>query len=316
VSTNPLRLLKQTFDDWMEDDATRLAAALAYYAVFSIAPLLMIAIAVAALVFGQEAAQGEIFRQLDGLIGAQGAAAVQEMVKGASRPEAGVTATLIGFVILLFGASGVTVELKSALNQIWEVPQPPSGGLWLMVKQRFGSLTLVLGVGFLLMVSLVVSAAVAAMGRYFTGALPGSETLMQAINFIASFLVITLLFMIIFRFVPDAKVEWRDVWLGAAVTALLFSLGKLAIGLYLGKGSLGSAYGAAGSLVIFLAWVYYSAQILFFGAEFTQVYAHAHGSRIVPSRAVDRAAGVGEKRKIERRRGADRRRRSPAPAMS
>ena len=312
MKINPLPLLKKTFTDWNDDNATRLAAALAYYAVFSIAPLLMIAISVAGLAFGREAAQGEIFRQLDGLIGAAGAAAVQDMIEGASRPASGVTASLIGLLLLLFGASGVTAELKSALNAIWEVPPRPTGGVLSTLRDRFFSLSLVLGVGFLLMVSLVVSAAVSAMGQYFQDRLPGSELFLQAVNFAASFAVITLLFMIIFRFVPDAKVEWRDVWLGAVVTAFLFSIGKLLIGLYLGKGSFASAYGAAGSLVIFLAWVYYSAQILFFGAEFTQVYAREHGSGIVPSWAAARPSGVGEKRKADRRSGVDRRRMHPA----
>jgi membrane protein len=313
MKTRPLTLLTSTFAEWNKDNATRLAAALAYYTVFSIAPLLIIAIAVAGLVFGRDAAQGEIFRQLQGLIGAQGAAAVQEMVKSAAKPADGITAGLVGFVMLLFGASGVTGELKSALNAVWDVPPPPSAGVLVTIKERLLSLTLVLGVGFLLMVSLVISAGVAAVGRYFQEWLPGSEPLLQAINTGASFVVITLLFMIIFRFVPDAKVEWRDVWLGAVVTSLLFSIGKLAIGIYLGKGSLGSAYGAAGSLVIFLAWVYYSAQILFFGAEFTQVYARQHGSRIVPAHAAARPAGVGEKRANERRHLPDRRR-HPLPA--
>jgi membrane protein len=305
-----VRLLKTAVAEWSQDNATRLAAALAYYAVFSVAPLLIIAIAVAGLVFGREAAQGEIFRQLDGLIGAQGAAAVQEMVKNAAQPESGVAAGLIGFVMLLFGASGVTGELKSALNAIWNVPPPPAGGMLFMLRERLLSLSLVLGVGFILMVSLVISAGVAAMGRYFSAWLPGSEVLLQAVNFGASLVVITLMFMIIFRFVPDAKLGWGDVWLGAAVTAVLFSIGKLLIGLYLGKGSLGSAYGAAGSLVIFLAWVYYSAQILFFGAELTQVYAREHGSHIVPAQAAARHSGVGEKRTPDDRRRRERRRKA------
>jgi membrane protein len=314
VNTRPVHLLTETFNEWSADNAARLAAALAYYALFSIAPLLMIAISLAGLVFGREAAQGEIFRQLQGLIGLQGASAVQAMVESARTPASGAAAGIIGFLLLLFGASGVTGELKSALNLIWNVPPPPSAGIFTTVRARLLSMSLVLGVGFLLMVSLVVSAAVAAMGRYFTDQLPGSETAIQAANFAASFLVITLLFMIILRFVPDAKVEWRDVWLGALATAFLFTIGKMLIGIYLGKSSFASAYGAAGSLVIFLAWVYYSAQILFFGAEFTQVYARTHGSAIVPARAVDRRAGIGEKRNGERRKGVDRRRMHPMPA--
>jgi membrane protein len=309
MTASPIALFKMAVAKWSADNAARLSAALAYYAVFSVAPLLIIAIAVAGLVFGRDAAQGEIFRQLDGLIGAQGAAVVQEMVKNASKPGSGIIAGLIGFVMLLFGASGVTGELKSALNGIWEVPPPPAGGMFYTMRERLLSLTLVLGVGFILMVSLVVSAGVAAMGQYFQAWLPGSESMLHAVNFGASLLVITLMFMVIFRFVPDAKLEWGDVWMGAVVTAFLFSIGKLLIGLYLGKGTLGSTYGAAGSLVIFLAWVYYSAQILFFGAEFTHVYAREHGSRIVAARASERSAGVGEKRTPNDRRTSNRRRR-------
>jgi membrane protein len=317
VTASPLRLLKETFSEWTADNATRLAAALAYYAVFSIAPLLMIAISVAGLVFGREAAQGEIFRQLHGLIGPAGAATIEDMLRNSSRPDAGLAASLIGLALLLFGASGVTSELKAAINEIWEVPAPPELSLWTTVRDRFLSLTLVLGVGFVLMVSLVVSAVIAAMGRYLNARWPGSESLLQGAELAASFAVITLMFMLIFRFVPDAKVEWRDVWLGAVVTAILFTGGKILIGLYLGKSSFASVYGAAGSLVIFLAWVYYSAQILFFGAEFTQVYARAHGSKIVPSRAAARAAGVGEKRGTsDRRGGVDRRRPVNVPSPS
>lgn len=313
---SPLRLLKETFSEWSADNATRLAAALAYYAVFSIAPLLIIAISVAGLVFGREAAQGEIANQLNGLIGPDGAGVVQEMLRNSSKPASGLAASLIGLALLLFGASGVTAQLKSSLDEIWEVPAPPSGGLWLMVRERLMSMTLILGVGFVLMVSLVVSAIVAAMGRYFNDRLPGSEAFIQAVELAASFAVITLMFMLIFRFVPDAKVEWRDVWLGAMVTALLFTAGKILIGLYLGKSSFASVYGAAGSLVIFLVWVYYSAQILFFGAELTQVYARAHGSKITPSWAAARTAGVGEKRTPSDRRRGDRRRHVPVPAPS
>jgi len=314
---SPLRLLKETASEWNEDNATRLAAALAYYAVFSIAPLLMIAISVAGLVFGRDAAQGEIFRQLDGLIGPAGAATIQDMLRNSARPASGAVASLIGVGLLLFGASGLTSELKAALNEIWEVPPPPSAGWGHMVRERFLSLTLVLGVGFVLMVSLVLSAVVAAMGRYVNERMPGTEMALRGVELVASFAVVTLMFMLIFRFVPDAKVEWRDVWLGALVTALLFTGGKTLIGLYLGKSSFSSVYGAAGSLVIFLAWVYYSAQILFFGAEFTQVYARAEGSKMVPTWAKARTAGVGEKRGAsERRQGLDRRRPVALPTPS
>jgi membrane protein len=303
----PLFLLKQTFADWSEDRATRLSAALAYYALFSIAPLLLIAIAVAGLVFGQEAAQGQVFAQLRGLVGDEGAAALQEITQNARRTDSGIAAGLIGLGLLLFGASGVMGELKSALNQIWEVPPPKSGGLWAIIRTRFFSFTMVLGVGFLLLVSLVISAVLAAMGAAFEGWLPASEPVMHLVQTVVSLAVITVLFALIFRYVPDVEITWRDVWPGAALTAALFTLGKLAIGLYLGKGTFASSYGAAGSLVVFLVWVYYSAQILFFGAELTQVYARAGGREIVPE--AEAKAAVSPSR--DRRRGVDRRRMHP-----
>jgi membrane protein len=316
MKATPVTVVKSAFSEWSEDNAPRLAAALAYYAVFSIAPLLLIAIAVAGLVFGREAAQGQIYQELQGLLGQQGAASLQEIVQGAQKPGSGIAAGLIGVVMLLLGASGVMGELKSALNTIWEVPATKSAGVWGFVRARFFSFTMVLGVGFLLLVSLVVSAALAAMGTFFQGFLPVPEIVLHVVNFVVSFAVITGLFALIFRYVPDAKIAWKDVWLGAAVTAFLFTIGKYAIGLYLGKGSFSSTYGAAASLVIFLAWVYYSAQILFFGAELTQVYANQYGSRIVPEDDDAREARERERRRQERRgHGADRRGHA-VPALS
>jgi membrane protein len=309
----PVALLKDTFNEWSRDNATRLAAALAYYAVFSIAPLLLIAIAVAGLVFGRDAVQGEIFGELRGLVGDQGAAAIQEMTKNAYKPASGTVAALFGLAMLLFGASGVMTELKSALNTIWEVPAQATSGWFSLIRERFFSFTMVLGVGFLLLVSLFVSAALAALGKSFEGWLPASEPVMHVVNLMVSFAVITGLFMLIFRYVPDAKIAWRDVWLGAMVTSALFSIGKFAIGLYLGKGSFASAYGAAGSLVIFLVWVYYSAQILFFGAEFTEVYARARGSAVMPEDRKEKAERrFADRRAAERRAGAGQDRRVPA----
>jgi membrane protein len=283
-------LLRQTFTEWSEDKVPRLAATLAYYTLFSLAPLLVIAIAVAGLVFGREAARGEVVTQLDGLIGRAGAEAIQSLIDNAARPEAGWIATVVGLATLLFGASGVFAQLQDALNTIWEVRPKPGRGLLSMLRQRFVSFTMVLGTGFLLLVSLVVSAALAAAGRYFQGLVPGSETFWQVLTAAISFAATTLLFGLIFKVVPDVKVWWRDVWIGAVATAGLFTLGRYLIGLYLGRSAIGSTYGAAASLVIVILWVYYSAQILFLGAEFTQVWARRHGRGIAPAAYAERVA--------------------------
>jgi len=271
-------LFKQAYIEFGEDKAQRLGAALAFYTIFSLAPLLLIAIAIAGLVFGREAAQGEIFDQLRTVFGPQAAAAIQEMVKSAAKPKSGTIATVVGIVTLLFGAAGVFGQLKDALNTIWNVEPKKEGGLLKMLKDRFLSFAMVLGTGFLLLVSLVLDSAIAAAGHFLGNRLPGGEALWQGIQLVVSLGVVTLLFALIFRFLPDVHPSWRDVWLGAVFTAVLFVIGKFALGLYLGKSAVGSSYGAAGSLVVLLLWVYYSAQILFFGAEFTQVYARSHGS--------------------------------------
>lgn len=276
-------LLKETFSDWNEDKAPRLAAALAYYTLFSIAPLLVIVIAITGLVFGHEAVQGQVQNQIQGLVGRESAGAIQSMIQGASRPRTSIIATIIGVVTLLFGAAGLFGQLQDALNTIWEVQPKPGRGALAVIKDRFMSFTMILGVAFMLLVSLVVSAALAAMGQFFGGLMPGMEFMWQVVNFVVSFGVITLLFAMIFKVLPDVKVAWSDVWIGAAATALLFTIGKFLIGLYLGKSAIGSTYGAAGSLIIILIWVYYSAQLLFLGAEFTQVYAKRYGSRIEPA---------------------------------
>ncbi|MBD1920908.1 YihY/virulence factor BrkB family protein [Microcoleus sp. FACHB-831] len=277
-------LLKETFKEWQEDKASRLAAALAYYTTFSLAPLLIIAIAIASLVFGQEAAQGTIDDQLRGLIGSEGATAIQDMIKNSQKPAEGTIATIISFVLLFFGASGVFAELQDSLNTIWEVAPKPDAGVKNILRSRFLSFTMVLVIGFLLLVSLVLSAGLAALGNYFGNLVPNLAILWQTLNFLISFGVITVLFAMIYRILPDAKIAWGDVWIGAAITSLLFSIGKWLIGLYLGNSSVGSTYGAAGSFVVLLLWVNYSAQILFFGAEFTQVYANKFGSQIVPDK--------------------------------
>ena len=281
-----LNLLKETVREWREDGANRLAAALAYYTTFSLAPLLVLVIAIAGLAGGQEAAQTQTMAQVEDLLGVEGREFIEGMIESASRPETGLTATFIGAVTLLFGALGVFGELQNSLNTIWEVkPKPAKGwvdGVKRFVIKRILSFTMVLGIGFLLLASLVLSAAVSALGEYISSRWPMADFWLGLINFIVSFLVITLLFAMIFKFLPEIKIAWKDVWLGAAVTSVLFSLGKFLIGLYLGRSEVGNTFGGAGSLAILLIWIYYSAQILFFGAEFTQVYANRYGSKIVP----------------------------------
>jgi membrane protein len=276
-------VLKETYGDWSEDKASRLAAALAYYTAFSIAPLLLISIAVAGLVFDREAAQGQIFAQLNGLLGSDGASAIQTGIANSNKAGAGTLSAVIGLATLIWSASNLFGQLQEALNTIWEVQPDPHAGLVATVKRRFLSMTMVLGIAFVLLVSLVLSAGLSAVGGLLGNVLPGGNILWQVVNFVVSFAIVTGLFAAIYKVLPDVTVDWGDVWIGAAVTALLFTIGKMLIGLYLGYASVGSTFGAAGSLLVFLVWVYYSAQILFFGAEFTQVYARRYGSRIVPS---------------------------------
>ena len=279
-------LLRETFREWREDGANRLAAALAYYTTFSLAPLLVLVIAIAGLAGGREAAQTQTMAQVEDLLGADGREFIEGMIDSASQPETGLTATFIGAVTLLFGALGVFGELQNSLNTIWEVkPKPAKGwmdGIKRFIVRRLLSFTMVVGIGFLLLASLVVSAVVSALGEYIGNRWPMADFWLSLINFVISFLVVTFLFAMIFKFLPEIKIAWKDVWLGAAVTSALFSLGKFLIGLYLGRSEVGNTFGAAGSLAILLIWVYYSAQILFFGAEFTQVYANRYGSKIVP----------------------------------
>jgi membrane protein len=277
-------VLKQTFSEWMEDQAPTLGAALAYYTVFSLAPLLIISISIAGLVFGNEAAQGQIFDQLRGLLGDESGRAMEVMVQSASaKPATGLVATVLGLLTLLFGASGVFGQLQTSLNAIWGVQPKPGRGILGIIQDRILSFGFILVVGFLLLVSLLLTAAIAFVGHQFGDMVPGMEALAQILNSIFSLVVITLLFAMIFKFLPDARIAWRDVWIGAFITAALFTVGKFALGFYLGKSGVASSYGAAGSLIVLLLWVYYSSQIVFFGAEFTQVYANRFGSRVAPS---------------------------------
>jgi membrane protein len=273
-------LFKSAGFRWMEHKAPRLGAALAYYTAFSLAPLLVIAIAIVGLVFGRDAATGQISAQIESVVGADGAKAVETMVASANKPASGIFATMVGVIMLLLGALGLFGQLQDALNTVWEVQPKPGRGLFTFFRERLLSLTMVLGTAFLLLVSLMVSAALAALGS-LVGEW-GATILGQTLNIAVSLIVITILFAMIFRFLPDAKIAWRDVWFGAAFTTLLFTLGKFLIGLYLGKTGTASAYGAAGSLAALLIWLYYSAQIFLFGAELTKACADLHGSRILP----------------------------------
>ncbi|HEY0514067.1 MAG TPA: YihY/virulence factor BrkB family protein [Thermoanaerobaculia bacterium] len=277
-------LVKESFKGWQEDGALDLGAALAYYAIFSLAPLLLIVIAVAGLVWGEKAVQGQLVAQLQGLVGEQGGQAIQTMIANAGKHGSGVLATVVGLVTILFGATGVFVELQTSLNRIWNVEPRPGAGIWSFVRTRLLSFGMILGIGFLLLVSLVVATAVTAVAAWATNLLPAAKVLVEGLTFVVSFGLITLLFAMIFKVLPDVEISWRDVWIGAAATALLFTLGKFLIGLYLAKSSVASTYGAAGSLVIVLLWIYYSSQILFLGAEFTEVYASHYGSNIRPSK--------------------------------
>jgi len=293
--------LQETASRWSEHKDARLGAALAYYSVFSIGPLIVIAIAIAGLVFGGEAVQGQVFGALRGVLGDTGTQAVDAMLKGANRPREGMLATALGIGTLLFAAVGVVVQLKDAFNTVWDVETPPGSGIWRFARTYILSFAGVLAIGFLLLVSLLLTAALSAIGKYIAPYLP--EAALQSAGFAASFAVIALLFAMMFKWLPDAQVAWRDVWLGAILTAALFEVGKFLIGLYIGKQGLESTYGAAASIVVVLIWVYYSAQLVLMGAEFTNVYARRYGSRRhVPSG--DAARSGPEARDLGRTRAA------------
>lgn len=278
-------LLKETFSEWQQDKASRLAAALAYYTVFSIAPVLLIVIVLAGLVMDPDTVRGEVYTKIEDLIGRDGTNLLRDMVNNVNRSGSGLLATLVGVGTLVFGASGAFNQLKDSLNTIWNVaPGPRRGGLRRTVRDRLLSITFLPAVGFLLLVTLAVDALLSAASGATGDLLPdiGNLWVWRIVSMVFSFAVITVLFAAIYKVLPDVEIEWRDVGVGAAVTALLFTLGRVLIGLYLGSSSTASAYGAAGSLIVLLLWVYYSAQILFLGAEFTQVYARYCGKQIRP----------------------------------
>jgi len=274
---------------WSDHKAARLGAALAYYSVFSIGPLMLIAIAVAGLVFGADAVRGQVSAQLSGLLGETGAKAVETMLAGASQRQQGILATIIGIVTLLFGATGVVVQLKDALNTVWEAEAAGGSGVWGFVRTYVVSLAGVLALGFLLLISLLLTTALAAGAGLFASFIP--ESVLHVFSFLLGFAMSSVLFAMMFKWLPDDEISWRDVWLGGVVTALLFEIGKFLIGFYIGKQGLESTFGAASSIVVLLIWVYYSAQIVLYGAEFTYVYAANYGSRRDSgNRAEDRAA--------------------------
>ncbi len=279
LSLSPWKnLLVTAYRDWSEDGASTLGAALAFYTMLSLAPLLVIVIAVAGFMFGREAAQGELMGQLAGLVGPDGAKAIEVMIAGAQKKTASGIASVLGILTLIYGATSVVAELRKAMNRILEVPTDPNSGIKEVLKQRSYAIGLVLSCGFLLTVSLVVSAALAVFGKFVDQYLPAPEFVLHVMNFAVSLVMITGIFALLFRYLPDIRLRWRDVFVGAAFTAVLFTIGKFLIGMYLGKAGFGSTFGAAGSLVIVLVWVYYSTQIFFFGAELTQAYGNRFGS--------------------------------------
>lgn len=280
------QIIKTTVKEWTEDEASLLAAALSYYTAISLAPLLVLVVVIVGLFLSQEAAREQVVGQLQGAIGSEGAQFLELILENADQPQVASLAGILSFLTLLWGSTNVFSQLQNSLNKIWDVEPIPGRSFWMTLKDRLLSFGMVLGVAFMLLVSFILSAILSALGSLGQGWLPGIDWLWQIVNFIVSFGVITLLFAAIYKVLPDAEIAWRHVWTGAAVTALLFTVGKTLLGWYLANA--GSAYGAAGSLIVFLLWVYYSAQILFFGAEFTQVYARNQGQGIQPSAGAQR----------------------------
>jgi membrane protein len=296
-------LLKETYNQWSEHNPSQLSAALAFYAVFAIAPLLIIAVALAGLIFGVQATENQIVEAIGGLVGPSLAMAIQTTVKSAGRPQAGLLATLIGVVTLFIGAAGVVMQLKQSLNTIWEVELKLGSGVFPVIAEYLGAFLMVIGIGIFLLLSLAVSATVAALSRLTA---PSDAVFGVWINFVTSFLhsvafwqwvdlgvsfgMLTLLFALTYKILPSARIAWRDVWIGAAMTSILFTIGKWLIGIYLAHSSVTSAYGAAGSFIVILLWVYYSAQVFFFGAEFTHVHARRYGAGVKPSKNARLAA--------------------------
>src|SRR5438874_7996963 len=282
--SNSFGLFKQTFSEWLEDKAPQLGAALAYYTVFSLAPLILVLLAIVGLIFRNDpgGAWNRITEQMSYFLDKSAVEVVQNIAQKAAQPNKSVLATIIGVLLALFGASGVFGQLQDALNTVWGVKAKPGGGIWGFLRSRFLSFAMVGGICFLLLVSLTLESVLKGFSHWVQSVMPGGIVVALAVYWIFDLAVVILLFAIIFKYLPDAEIHWRDVWIGAAITAILFAIGKWALGLYLGSGSAASAYGAASSLITLLLWVYYSSQILLFGAEFTQVYACRAGRGIKP----------------------------------
>ncbi|MGH7783334.1 MAG: YihY/virulence factor BrkB family protein [Candidatus Binatia bacterium] len=288
---------KTVVTQFVEDQPFLLASSLSYYALFSLAPLLIIAISIAGLVFGQEAAQNQIVETLRGMIGQDSAKAVQDMIQDASnKPKTGAFSAIASIVALVFGAGGVVGQLQTSINTIWGVAAKTGQGIWGFIRTRFLSFAMVLAIGFLLLVSLAISAFVAGFSQAMGSLLGGTKIIAHALELVVSFGLVTVLFAMIYKFLPDVKIQWNDVWIGAALTSILFTIGKFAIGLYLGTSGVTSTFGAAGSLITVLLWVFYSGLIFFLGAEFTQVYATNYGSGVVPAEHAESIAAATEKR--------------------
>jgi len=270
-------LVKDSVNGWINDRAPRKGAALAFYTVFSLAPVLIITIAVAGFFLGEEAARGEIVAQIQGLMGRAGAEAIESIITNSRREASGIVATILGITTLLIGATTVLAELKDALDELWQIPREKTSGFWYFIKTRLLSVSLILAIGFLLLVSLVINAVVTGLARFAGYGIP--DILIRTVNFVLSFGIVTALFSTIYKVMPSVSIAWRDVVVGALITAGLFTIAKFLLGIYLGSGAVASAYGAAGSYILVLFWVYYSAQIFFLGAEFTKFYAYRYGSR-------------------------------------
>lgn len=276
------KIFTQAFDQWNKHNATRLGASLAFYSLLSIAPLMLVLVSIVGLVFGHSAAERQTTNEVQSLVGPAAGKAVAAFLQGSKSTTKGVVATIFGLITLLFSASGVVIELRDALNLIWDVPAQDSSGLKMItsfIKQRLFSFAIVFGIGFLLIVSLVVSAWITAIGEFSSSFMPGETVLLHIANFILSLIILTFLFAAIYKVMPDVHIEWRDVIFGGAVTSILFTIGKFVLGVYLGRASYGSMYGAAASIVVLIAWVYYSGQIFFLGAEFTRAFAARYGSK-------------------------------------
>lgn len=275
------RIIMEVVAIWSDANSSAMGAAVAYYTTFAIAPLFILTLAISGLCFGHTAAEHALFDQVSGLIGNKGAGAMEQLLTSADKPKSGTFATIVGIATLFIGATSVFIQLQQSLNAVWSV-RPRRGTVWQFIRTRLISFAALLGIGFLLLVSLVLSAALAAAGKWLSGVLPGEAVLWQGVDFLFSLALVTLLFALMFKVLPDVRIGWRDVWAGALITALLFTFGKFLIGLYLGRSTISSAYGAAGSLILVLVWVYYSVQIVLFGAASTRVWAQKHRDKIHP----------------------------------